>query len=270
MTNRNPLESAFLIFLTVAFLAASWVLLAPFFVPVFIALMIAVSTYPIYAHVTRKLPKRSNNFRAFLGVLGIFLIVLTPVSLIVWGAISEAETMKPVLEEWDRAVDAIKEGDASMGVLRPVRSTITRTTGISPHRVQRWIAKNASRVIKAVAAIGAKMAGGVVGALVGLFFLFFSLFFFYRDGPALFGRLQELIPLRPAYQEKIFDRFHLSAVAILRGWLLTALAQGTAATIGFLLVGVTPAVLLGVLAGVVSILPVGGTSLVWAPVGIAL
>jgi predicted PurR-regulated permease PerM len=46
---------------------------------------------------------------------------------------------------------------------------------------------------------------------------------------------------------------------------LTALAQGALVGIGFAIAGVPSAVVFGVLAAVLALLPVGGSALVWAP-----
>ena len=56
----------------------------------------------------------------------------------------------------------------------------------------------------------------------------------------------------------------------MQGTLLTALAQGTAAGLTYWVLGVPFAIFLGVLSALFSLLPFGGTSLVWMPVALFL
>jgi predicted PurR-regulated permease PerM len=58
--------------------------------------------------------------------------------------------------------------------------------------------------------------------------------------------------------------------AVMQGTLLTALAQGTAAGLAYWALGVRFSIFLGALSAVLSLLPFGGTSLVWIPVAIYL
>ena len=58
--------------------------------------------------------------------------------------------------------------------------------------------------------------------------------------------------------------------AVMQGTLLTALAQGMAAGLAYWALGVRFSIFLGALSAVLSLLPFGGTSLVWIPVAIYL
>ena len=56
----------------------------------------------------------------------------------------------------------------------------------------------------------------------------------------------------------------------MRGTVLTAIIQGLLLGIGFAVVGLPAPVVFGVLAAVLSVVPFGGTALVWAPAVIVL
>ncbi len=58
--------------------------------------------------------------------------------------------------------------------------------------------------------------------------------------------------------------------AVIYGFLVTAFAQGLVAGIGYQLFGLQSPALLGTLTGVLSLVPLFGTALVWAPAGIRL
>lgn len=111
--------------------------------------------------------------------------------------------------------------------------------------------------------LGRGFAGGVL--------VMFTAFFFYRDGEAIAGEVRRVA--RRMLGTKI-DPYFVSAIgmirAVLAGFVVTAVAQGVMAGLGYTLIGVHRAALLGTATGILSVVPVLGTALVWAPLGIYL
>jgi predicted PurR-regulated permease PerM len=97
------------------------------------------------------------------------------------------------------------------------------------------------------------------------------LFFFYRDGETIATQADQVI-------EGFFaDRLNPYVVtagkmtrAVVYGLLITAITQGVLAGIGYWVVGLAAPVLLGALTGILSIVPLVGTAIVWVPVGLYL
>jgi len=58
--------------------------------------------------------------------------------------------------------------------------------------------------------------------------------------------------------------------AVVYGLLITGLLQGVIAAIGYWIVGLSAPVLLGFLTGMLSIVPIVGTAIVWIPAGVWL
>lgn len=95
-------------------------------------------------------------------------------------------------------------------------------------------------------------------------------FFIYRDGPAIAAHclrlLERLAGPRAAH---LWNLTGVVTRGVVYGLLGTALAQGFLTAIGLWVAGVPQAVLLGVVAGVLSIIP-AGAPLVWLPAAIWL
>ena len=98
-----------------------------------------------------------------------------------------------------------------------------------------------------------------------------TLFFFYRDGETIAAQADQVV-------EGFFgDRLNPYVVtagkmtrAVVYGLLITAIAQGAIAGVGYAMLGLSAPVLLGFLTGLLSIVPLVGTAIVWVPVGIYL
>jgi predicted PurR-regulated permease PerM len=95
-------------------------------------------------------------------------------------------------------------------------------------------------------------------------------FFFYRDGPAMARRAHDI--MEKLAGDKGRRMLGLTADVtrgVVYGLLGTAVAQGVLAGLGFWIAGVPQPLLLGVITGVISVLPVGAP-VIWIPAAIWL
>jgi predicted PurR-regulated permease PerM len=95
--------------------------------------------------------------------------------------------------------------------------------------------------------------------------MLFLLFFLLRDGRQMLDRVVRLVPMEPQRRSELLKLIVDTTRAVIYGEVLTALAQGTLVGIGFAIAGLSSAVVFGVLAAVLALLPVGGAAFVWVP-----
>ena len=114
--------------------------------------------------------------------------------------------------------------------------------------------------------VAQKIAEGVTTFLITLF----TLFFLFRDSPALSKAVHGALPIEAKVKREIFECLDQAVTAIVRGTLLTALAQGLVAGLTYWLLGLPLPLLLGVLSALVSLLPMGGTAIIWGPLALYL
>ena len=91
------------------------------------------------------------------------------------------------------------------------------------------------------------------------------LYYLLLKGPELLHELRQLSLLRTEYEEKIIEKFRAIAVATFGGSLATALIHGAAGGLIFLCFGLPSPLLWGAVMAFLSLVPVAGTALVWAP-----
>ena len=132
-----------------------------------------------------------------------------------------------------------------------------------------------ARALAGTAAVRAEtfaedLVATTAGGFLALFFAMLSLHFILRNWQAVMGRAQETFPLRPDYTAKLFSEFRRVGRTTLFGTIVTGLAQGVFATIGYWLCGVREPVFFGAATAVASLIPAVGTMLVWVPAGIYL
>jgi predicted PurR-regulated permease PerM len=111
-----------------------------------------------------------------------------------------------------------------------------------------------------------KIAEGVTTFLITLF----TLFFLFRDSPGLYKAVNGALPLEAKVKRDIFECLDQAVTAIVRGTLVTAIAQGLMAGLTYWLLGLPLPLLLGALSAIVSLLPMGGTAIIWGPLALYL
>jgi|CXWL01.1.fsa_nt_gi predicted PurR-regulated permease PerM len=271
MSKRQLFTGTFLL----VFLLLLWemgLILRPFFSPIFWALILATTTYPLYVRLLGRTGRR-ENIAAGIMTAGVFLTAVLPA---VYGMILAGQQG---VEAYQLASEWLKEGH-----LKDVGAVLAKIPGVggvsqelAGHLIVAGSGQVESSLLEGGKAVSAfLLSQGVDFAknalLLGTDFLvmLFTLFFVFRDGPQLSDTIFRALPLEREHKVKIFERLNTTIKAVVRGTLLTAVAQGVTAGAAYALLGVPFPVFLGALSGLLSLLPIGGTALVWGPVSLYL
>lgn len=118
--------------------------------------------------------------------------------------------------------------------------------------------------------------GAVSVLLAPLYFLFglvitlITLYFVYREAPRLRRLVVELSPLEERDTDRILESLRQTTSAAILGGVVVAIVQGALGGVSFVVAGLQSPVLWSVVMMGFSLLPFGGTALVWAPAGVYL
>ncbi|WP_437605660.1 AI-2E family transporter [Sorangium sp. So ce834] len=135
-----------------------------------------------------------------------------------------------------------------------------------PARLRDAAAELAARA----AGIAAFVASASFSALLGFFFVSMTTYFVLRHWTSLARRAEDVLPLHPRHTRALLDEFRVVGRTTLLGTVLTGIAQGFLAAIGFLITGMPEAAFFGAATAVASLIPAVGTLLVWVPAGVYL
>ncbi len=112
------------------------------------------------------------------------------------------------------------------------------------------------------------LLGSLVSLLLTLSVFVTAVYFFLADGPQLLEATQCLLPVYREHQDRLVDQFVKVTRAVVIGTFAAAVAQGLATGVGLYFAGIERVILLTVVATLVAIVPMAGTSLVWIPCAI--
>ena len=104
--------------------------------------------------------------------------------------------------------------------------------------------------------------------ITGVFIALYLAFFLIRDGRALARSARRSMPLAQAHQRELILKFGTVIRATVKGNLLVAALQGLLGGLAFWALGVSAPLLWGVMMAFLSLVPVVGAALVWAPVAL--
>ncbi len=120
------------------------------------------------------------------------------------------------------------------------------------------------------AAIAAAIATTTFDILLMLFFAMMTLSFVLRRWNEITLRAEEMLPIRPRYTRAILEEFQRVGRTTLLGTVVTGLAQGAFAAVGYWITGVPEPAFFGAATAVLSLVPGVGTLIVWVPAGVFL
>ena len=244
-------------------------ILAPFGTAIAWAIVLAVGFAGPWGFLERKMPGR-RGLAAVLLTLGVGLLVLLPAGSLV--AVLANEAVGVV----ERATAALElrhvSGPEDVVRIPAVKSALALMQARAGLTDAELTAKG-REIAAGLSGLLARFSGGVVRGLFDgvLTFLatLFVLFFLLRDGREVVRAILDLVPLDEESRVAILASLRGMLQSIFRGSLLCALLQGTTGGIGWAIAGLPSAFLAGAAMAVLSLLPIGGTALVWGPGAVA-
>ncbi|MCH2370863.1 MAG: AI-2E family transporter [Pirellulales bacterium] len=123
---------------------------------------------------------------------------------------------------------------------------------------------------KRILQAGANTVGYFISLLAGIVIMLIAVFFFLVDGRGMIQTILKLSPLKSDYEKMLIDEFVSISRAVVLATVLSALAQGVLAGIGFWIAGLNSILLLTFAATLLAMVPFVGAAVVWFPAAIWL
>jgi predicted PurR-regulated permease PerM len=236
-----------------------WIVL-PIGVGIFLGVLMGFALEPLYQLLRRRMrPTLASVCAVLIATLGIAASV---------GGLAYLLATKGVLLT-RQLLAALRPGGAASDFVEHITARAT-AIGFSPHDIEAKVREGAADVAASAAGIAEVLAAATASATLGLFFATLTMYFILRDWRRISERAQILLPLRADYTSALFDEFRRVGRSTFLGTLVTGVAQGILATVGYAIAGVPESFFFGAITAVASLIPAVGTLLVWVPAGIVL
>jgi predicted PurR-regulated permease PerM len=237
----------------------------PFLGPIAWALFLGFLLQPAQERLSRWMRGRAS-ISAFALTLLVLLLFLGPLTALAVAFARQAAELAGRLQTWVGGQQAASITDIEqIPVIGRAVSWLDQYVEISTTQVQAWLVEGGKRLFEQLANFGGVAFLGAVGTVLAFTVMLFILFFIIRDGRAIARLGAALVPLEAERREELALRLADVTRAVVRGTALTSMVQGLLLGIGFAIVGLPAPVVFGVMAAVLSVVPFGGTALVWVP-----
>ncbi len=257
LDSRKWIGEAALLLLTCIAFYLCWQMARPFLAAITWALALAVVGHPMHRLLERRL---RSNLAAFFAVIAVTIVLLAPGVLLLQTVIAEAGKSLAMI------------GDS----LTPARLNQTLGQYSFPARLLERLEatfdldQELKRAAGALASQTFSAVSGSIQLVTQFTIMLVMLFYFFRDRVGLLQSLARLIPLSAAATGELFRRVSETIYATLYGNLVVKLIQGLLGGLMFWILGLPTPVLYGAAMALLAMLPVVGTSIVWAPAAIYL
>lgn len=264
-TSTPPLVKVLLLLV----LAAAVYFFSGFLVPVLAALIIGFASWPLYARLTKAMGG-STMWAATVALLIILLVLVVPLSFALYYAVTEATAFVRWLIEAN--VQGMQAPDWVMAL--PVAGeSLAKTWNTylgKPGAFGDWVQAFSGQHIGDIYRIVIATTTDVVSIMLTVLFMLIALFFIYKDGETLAGQLdlagERLLPNRWQHFSRVVPATISSTVT---GMGLIAIGEGVILGIAYWVVGFPSPVLMGVITGVMAMVP-GGAPLCYTLVSVYL
>jgi predicted PurR-regulated permease PerM len=258
---------------------AAFIVVAVFFVqvvaPFLTAILIAGFLVVLFAPAHERLVRAFGGRRAPAAALSsaaVLLLLLLPAALVVTLLVLQA------VDLLDRLRLMLGPGGLSEllrgEVPEALRPLVDRLDEISARLellgVDGQVQGAVATLAGALSAFLASLFGRTLSLFLNSLLLVVSLYYFFRDGPLMLREFSRASPLEPRYEQAFFRQFKDVAYAMIYVNLVLALIQAVLGVAGFALVGIPRPLAWGALFGLMSLLPILGPYLIWAPVAVWL
>jgi len=266
----DKLPGYFLIVCLLISFALLFYILIPFLTVIFLAAVLTIAFYPLYK-VFLKFLKGRNRGASLISCFLVVIVILAPIAFFTILLVDEAQDTYLLI------VEKVESGDfdnyllwGDGGFFYDLKVNLESTVWIDGFDIKGKIISIVTDWSDDVGNFVWEFGQGLSTFLIGFLVMFFSMYYFFKDGDELVRRIGYISPLPSEYEEELFGKIVSMVKAIVFGVFFTALLQGLSGGIGFAIVGLPSPVFWGTVMAFLSLLPVFGTALVWGPAVIIL
>jgi len=247
----EKLSKIFFVITLLVFLVLTFLIIKPFFSYIIVGAVLAGAFRPVYKWLTKYFKKESIS--AWILIAIILIIIIIPTFFVTTKLVGEA----------GKAYRAL----SSQSVIENAQVYLSTNFNININ-LQKVAADIFLTIQKSIFDVAPGIITGIAQILLGLFVMFFVMFYIFKEGDGLYESVKDLIPLKQKYKTNLFKEIELVLKGVLYGQVLTAIIQGSIGGFILFIFGVPNSLFWGFIMVILSFLPIVGTPIVFVPAGI--
>jgi predicted PurR-regulated permease PerM len=245
-------EKVFFVLLFAAIAVLAVVVMQPFLSYIVLAAILSYALFPVYNFIRARLKNPALSSAAAI-IVAVLLMVLPSIFLVF-------ELVRQVSGAY-----VTFEADS-------INRVADYLSGLTGNRVQFnvMVSSSIEQIRRSIVGLAPNLVGSITEIGVGLFIMFFVMYYGFSEGEAFIARIKELLPLESTLKEALFFEILTITHAVLYGQVMTALIQGSLGALGLLVFGINGWLFWGAIMTITAFLPVLGTPIIWVPAAVSL
>ena len=263
MDSRVSVRWLALIAAVVIALYLCWRIAEPFLDVLLWALVLAMVFTPVHRRIQARL--HGPTVSAAVSTLLVVVTILGPATFITVAVVNELRSIALGLNA--------HEGpwvSADTPLVGPLLAWLDPYVDLDQLQSADFIRERLQAWSSAAAAGALGVVGGVMSTIVQTALVIFTLFYLFRDGDAMRRVLTDMVPLEARQTRDVIARTKEVVGASVYGVIVIAAIQGALGFFIFWALGLPSALLWGVVMFFLSMIPMAGAFLVWAPAALYL
>ncbi|MDD4053211.1 MAG: AI-2E family transporter [candidate division Zixibacteria bacterium] len=244
-------------------------MLKPFLVSLCWGAIFGIVFYPVYEKLRRWI--KSDSWRAVLVTFLVLIVIIGPITYLGISLVQEAISLFDTFSDWVASGKLTALNDIkNTYVYQMLQTRLSPYIDLSHLDIQVMLEDGVKKVSSFALTQATKVLTNTGKLLFQFVLMIFFLFYFIRDGKALFDRIREVIPLPPEKAAVVVANLKKVIQSNVYGGLVVALLQGLLGGILFLIMGLPSPVFWGAVMAFLALLPVIGPFIIYIPAGIIL
>lgn len=249
-TQKKPVERYFFFSLLAITTILVAIIFRPFLSVIVAGASLAIVFQPLYLRLLRFV--KHSWIAAGIAVALVILVCALPISVIATIIFNQAQQVYTLISETDTVATFLN-------------TTASELQSYLPIDVQVDVHTEFAKILNAVSQNIAPFFSATLSSLFTSVLIIIAWFYFLKDGKRWREEIFALSPLSETDTTLITEKVVMAVNGVIKGYLFIALAQGTLMGFGLWLFGVPSPALWGVVAAIVSMVPMLGTAFVSVP-----
>lgn len=263
--NKTTLVSIFFIAFLLFIASQLGSILWPFVQPIFWAILLAYVVYPVYERLRKKFGNRPDA-AALVVTAGVIVLIVPLLFYVLTQLFTE-------LSGFAHDAALFVRGDGLRKAIEDLRASEWlqkfKIEGDKLGSIEKALTDWALATVRQAGNFAVEKVGSITRDafvfLIGGVLTLGLVFVFLRDGQKIYRFVRDIAPLHEEDKEAVFTRITETFSAVIRGQILSALAQGGVAGLVYGALGLPLPILGAMLTTVTALMPLAGASAVWLP-----
>ena len=266
--DRQYISISFFIALAVLIFYLGYLLLAPFFVPIAWAVVLAILFHPLY---DRWLPKIQRPGLTSLTIcLLIIILIIGPITYLGLALVEEVADAVSNVNDLYATGELQRILHVKLPWLEAVKGNLSSYFDVSKVDVNELAKDAIDKIGRMVVNQTTSLLTNVTQAVIYFLMMIFATYYLLKDGHVVVTRLRKFMPMTDDQTETVFNRLRDVIYATMYSGAVIALLQGLMGGMLFWIVGIPSALFWGAIMAFLSILPFIGAFIIYIPAGLIL